>query len=147
MQEFSFSVSLGLGVARAIIIRNLQQTLDTNQQRGLTTPLRISVKPCTVAPQSKYIVLTEENFQETVNRIYNNCRTRQRLSPADIRIPFVVYVGETAAVRPAATGSSGIRWATAARIRDAHQEIATAIQRNLPVLAEGNRIGEISLNV
>ena len=111
------------------------------------TPLRISVKPNTVTPQSKYTVLTDENFQQTVNRIYNNIRTRQRLSPADIRIPCVVYVGETSAARPAATGSSGIRPVTAARVRDAHQEITTAIERNPPVLSEGNRIGEIAVNV
>lgn len=148
MAEFVFSVSLGLGVLRAILTRNVQQTLDPHLQRTLVEPLRVSVKPSTVAPQHKYIVLTEENFQATVHRLYTNCRTRQRLEPGDIRIPFVVFIAEAAAaVRPAAAGSTGIRRATAARIRDAHQEIATAIESNPPVLSEGTRIGDIALNV
>jgi hypothetical protein len=145
--EFDFTVSLGFGVLRAIILRNLQQTLDPLLQRTLVLPLRLSVKPSTIAPQHKYILLTEENFQQTVNRLFTNCRTRQHLEPADIRIPFVIYIGEAVAVRQAAAGSSGIRRATAARIRDAHQEIAAAIERNPPVLPEGSRVGDIAMNV
>jgi hypothetical protein len=146
VEGFPFSVSLGFAVLRAIVLRNLQQTLDRHLQRTLAT-LQIAVKPSTVAPQSRFIVLTDENFEQTVNRIYKNVCTRQHLTHDNVRIPFVVYIAEAAPVRQPTAGSSGIRRATAPRIQQAHQEITEAIASNPPVLAEGNRIGDIALNV
>src|SRR5690348_15115246 len=79
VERIPFSVSLGFAVLRAIVLRNLQQTLDRHLQRTLVTTLQIAVKPSTVAAQSRFIVLTDENFEQTVNRIYKNVCTRQHV--------------------------------------------------------------------
>ena len=76
IEAFPFNPSMGFGVLRAIILRNLQQTLDPQHQATLATTLKIRVKPSTVAPQNRFIVLTDENFEQVINRVYSQARVR-----------------------------------------------------------------------
>ena len=58
-----------------------------------------------------------------------------------------VYIAGAAPVRQSTITGTGIRRATATRIREAREQITAAIRSNPPQIAEGNCIGEIAMNV
>lgn len=143
--SIQWTLSLGFCVLHAIIVRHLRIHLPRS---SVPDEIKLKIKPAVQAPQSRFIDLSEDNFDVTVRRVYAQSVIRQRLSPENVLIPLVVFISEQASVRNSgSTNPSGLRRATIGRVRLATEEIVAAIQANPPSLPDRAVIGEIATNI
>ena len=146
--EIKFTLSQGYDVAHAILVAHLRSRLPTNVHTQLAQ-LVFKLEPSNDAGKGRFIVMNADNFDSEVRRIHKNAITRQRIHPGDVRIPFVVYISEPAEAQPPRNGTTAasLRRATVARIQTATEEISTRLRDDPPVLAENERLGDVSMNV
>jgi hypothetical protein len=146
--EIKFTLSQGYNVAHAILVAHLRSKLPANTHAQLAQ-LVFKLKPSNDARQNRFIVMNGDNFDSEVRRIYKNAITRQKCQPGDVRIPFVVYISESEERQQNRNGTTAasMRRATVARVQSATEEITARLQEDPPVLAENERLGDVSMNV
>lgn len=146
--EIRFTLSQGYNVTHAILVAHLRSTLPADSHPQLAQ-LRFKIKPSNDARQNRFILMSEDNFDSEIRRIYRNAIIRQRLRSEDVRIPFVVYINESEARNQSriATTSSSLRRATVARIQTATEEITARMQSDPLVLADNELFGDVSMHL
>jgi hypothetical protein len=91
----------------------------------------VKLKPSTVAPQSRFLVLSEQNFEELVRRTFVQAQIRQKLAADLVKIPLVVYISETPSARVSSGGATGLRRATTGRIQEAQAKSRPRYEKTL----------------
>src|SRR5690349_297243 len=65
--SIKFTLSHGFGVLLAIIVHHLRAHLP---RASVPDEIKVKVKPAVQAPQSRFIDLSEDNFDVTIRRVF-----------------------------------------------------------------------------
>ena len=141
-----FFLDHGYGVLHAIVLQHLRRTLPFDVSESISDQQPIKLRPTLAAAHTKFILLCENLFQESISRVFSQAVISQRQEAANVRIPLVVYIAERVACRQRSTVVSARR-ATVRRMESARDDILESIDQNPPDFPSNARVGDLSQNV